>query len=1379
MNRKDSPPFNILDQDPNAPDYMLRGVGVTETIDLNNLLTEDVTRSGSLNLRDDIWGTTFGKVIQALPIPVLLIDQSHNILVANKAWGKIAAGYEKILGNPFTGLFAKHSVALEGESLIEKVFSTRKTATWKALLHIGNSKAWARFTFRPIRTKDQRFLLVMVEDLSLEKKQLLLERKHKEEFKRRIEEATKELRKKNEELAREVDERRSSEKALKESEERFRAIFESHHAVLLVIDPETGRIEDCSPGACAFYGYDRKELKKKNITEINILAPEKVLDRMRMAKSLNRKYFDFQHRLASGEIRDVEVCSGPAVIAGKTVLFSVINDVTERKRAEDLLQESEKRYRTLFESAGDSICIIEAEGERAGQIVSANPAAARMHGYTVQELLSLKITDLDTPESARSFPSRLERTLRGEEVVEETTHRRKDGSVFPIEIHAQLLDLGSQKYGIAIDRDITERKRSEEALRAVSAYNRRLIETSLDPLLAINREGKITDVNTATEQITGRSRDELIGTHFVALSDDPQESMAGFQQAFKEGLVRNYELKIRHKTGDITPVMCNASVYHDQLGNVAGLLVAAHDITEQKLSEELSQVRLTLFEYAATHSLEELLRKTLDEIGRLTNSPIGFYHFISEDEKTILLQVWSTRTMNQFCTTEGKGRHYSVDQAGVWADCMRERRPIVHNDYSSLPHRRGLPEGHTSVIRELVVPVMKSERIVAILGIGNKPQDYTEKDVEAVYYLADVAWEIAVRKQAEEDLVRNEERYRFLVESTGLGTAWIGPDFKIRMANTTMVNMFDKSLSEFIGKECYQEFEKRDTICPHCPGVRTMSTGQPAEVETQGVRDDGTRLDIILRTFPTRGRDGAITGFIEIVEDVTERKQKDADLWESEQQYRSLFEDSIDGVYSVRWDGTIIDANSSFCGLFGYTKDDMIFKDIEALYLDPADHKRFRKEIEEKRYVRDYEVKLLKRDGTEVDCMLTTSVLHEKDGSTSGYRGIVRDLTASKALQRQLFQAQKMEAIGTLAGGISHDFNNILTVIVGFSELLLADTDEKDPSYSDLQKINQAGQNGADLVSRILTFSRKSNTNPHRLNLNRQIEQVEKLLARTLPKMIEFKFILSDELATLNADPVQLEQILMNLAINAKDAMPDGGTLTIGTKNVMLDEEFCKQHAGAMPGDYVLCFVSDTGHGMGEETLQHIFEPFYTTKEVGKGTGLGLAVVYGIVKQHGGYITCYSKPGLGTTFELYFPVMEMAIDHEISKIEPMPPPGSETILLVDDEEFIRDLGKRILEQSGYTVLTSPNGEEALSIYNRERHKISLVILDLMMPKMGGKQCLEELLRINPQVKVLIASGFNVQGETRTLLAAKAKGLVSKPFNVKELLRSLRKVLDGP
>lgn len=285
MDRKEPPSFDAIDDERTSPDYLRQGAAATETIDLTSLFTKDVTASGSFDIREEIWATTFGKVLQALPIPVLLIDHSHNIIVATQAWRKMAGGYEKILGNPFAGLFAKRSVALEAESLVKKVFSTRRTATWEAVLEIDNKKIWGRFTFRSIRTKDRRLLLVLVEDLSLEKKQVLLDRKYKKELEKRVEERTEELRKKNEELVLEIADRRRSEGALRESELRFRSVFENNHVVMLIIDPETGKIEDASPGACSFYGYDREGLKSKKISEINTLSPEQVFERLQMAKS--------------------------------------------------------------------------------------------------------------------------------------------------------------------------------------------------------------------------------------------------------------------------------------------------------------------------------------------------------------------------------------------------------------------------------------------------------------------------------------------------------------------------------------------------------------------------------------------------------------------------------------------------------------------------------------------------------------------------------------------------------------------------------------------------------------------------------------------------------------------------------------------------------------------------------------------------------------------------------------------------------------------------------------------------------------------------------------------------------------------------------------
>ncbi len=418
-----------------------------------------------------------------------------------------------------------------------------------------------------------------------------------------------------------------------------------------------------------------------------------------------------------------------------------------------------------------------------------------------------------------------------------------------------------------------------------------------------------------------------------------------------------------------------------------------------------------------------------------------------------------------------------------------------------------------------------------------------------------------------------------------------------------------------------------------------------------------------------------------------------------------------------------------------------------------------------------------KKDGSEVYCLLATSAYFEKDGSIAGHRGFLRDLTARKALQKQLQQAQKMEAIGTLAGGIAHDFNNLLQVVLGYSELVLAHQDLPNYLRDDLGKILLAGRNGADLVQRLLTFSRKTDIKPLDLDLNQRINQTEKFLQRTIPKMIDIELIQAEDLSRIHADPTQIDQVLMNLAVNARDAMPEGGKLVIETTDVLIDEDYARLHLEAKPGRYVRLSVSDTGSGMDKVIKEHIFEPFYTTKAPGQGTGLGLAMVFGIVKQHQGFINCYSEVGRGTTFKIYFPAIGQEIEQDVSTTQQMPAFGTETILLADDEELIRDLGKRILERSGYTVLTAANGIEALDLYNRERQKISLVILDLIMPEMGGRQCLRELLKIDPNARVLIASGFAANERTKEAIEPGARGFIGKPYDMKGMLKAVRNVLD--
>ncbi|MBW2329756.1 MAG: response regulator [Deltaproteobacteria bacterium] len=376
-------------------------------------------------------------------------------------------------------------------------------------------------------------------------------------------------------------------------------------------------------------------------------------------------------------------------------------------------------------------------------------------------------------------------------------------------------------------------------------------------------------------------------------------------------------------------------------------------------------------------------------------------------------------------------------------------------------------------------------------------------------------------------------------------------------------------------------------------------------------------------------------------------------------------------------------------------------------------------------------------------------------------------------------QAQKMAAIGNLAGGIAHDFNNILQAILGHVGLLSYDFGEQAPQYPRLKRIESAAQRASDLIRQLLTFSRKGESLLRPLSLNSEVKEVMKLLSSAIPKMIAIELQLEPDLGMIDADPVQVNQVLMNLAVNARDAMSYDGKLVIGTKNVTVDEEYCRTHSGLRPGEHVMLWVSDTGHGMEKDVLDHIFEPFYTTKDVGKGTGLGLSTVYGIVKSHQGHIICESEPGSGTTFKVYLPVSgkdgqrlgeEKGEDSLVMR-------GTETILLVDDEATIREYCGELLKGYGYTVLTAKSGEEALEVFVREKGRIDLVISDLIMPGMGGKRCLDEMLKLDPEVKVLMMTGYAVHGHIREALERGARGVLNKPFSGQEMATMIRRILD--
>jgi two-component system, cell cycle sensor histidine kinase and response regulator CckA len=517
--------------------------------------------------------------------------------------------------------------------------------------------------------------------------------------------------------------------------------------------------------------------------------------------------------------------------------------------------------------------------------------------------------------------------------------------------------------------------------------------------------------------------------------------------------------------------------------------------------------------------------------------------------------------------------------------------------------------------------------------------------------------------------------------------------------------------------------------------------------------------------------------------DVTDRRRTEEALRQAEQKYRQIFEQAIVGIYQSTPQGRFLSVNPAMATMLGYDSPDDLLASItdiqQQLYVDPSHREEFKRLLEEEGVAQHFECEFRRKDGSHMWIATNVRAIRE-NGKVVRYEGTQEDISERKLLEGQLQQAQKMEAVGLLAGGVAHDFNNALGVIAGYSDLLQMHLPEGDPLHRYPEEIAKAANRAATLTRQLLAFSRKQVIQPVILNLNAIVADMEKMLRRLIGEHIEITIAPGSNLAPVKADPGQIEQILMNLAVNARDAMPQGGSLLIRTVNAHLDETYARQYAYVKPGAYVTLRFSDTGHGMDKSTQARIFEPFFTTKEAGKGTGLGLSTVYGIVKQNNGYIQVYSEVGKGTTFTIYLPQAAGAAESlKPTRGETTLPRGSATVMLVEDEEALRTLARNCLETYGYTVIEVADSRIAMTLAEQHSGPIQLLLTDVIMPGLNGKDLAAHLTRRRPEMKVLYMSGYANDLIAQFDVLDPDTLLLEKPFTLQGLLTKVQQALHTP
>ncbi len=1057
-----------------------------------------------------------------------------------------------------------------------------------------------------------------------------------------------------------------------------------------------------------------------------------------------------------------------ALIVGLTLLMRRLQQSREKAgteqaeaREEHAIRASEVRYRRLFETAQDGILILDAES---GQVVDANPFMKDLLGYSQEEFLGKKLWEIGPFKGEAASKIAFAELQHKDRIrYEGLPLETKEGRRVEVEFISNAFLVDNHRLIQCNIRDTTERKKAEarteqanirtdeantrtdqantrteqaeahgeEVVRASELRYRRLFETAQDGILILDAEsGQVVDANPFMKDLLGYSQEEFLGKKLWEIG--PFKGEAASKIAFAElqhnDRIRYEGLPLETRDGLRVEVEFISNAF--LVDNNHLIQCNIRDITERKKSEQ----HLALLNTCISN---------LNDIVMITEAePI-----VEEGRRIIFVNEAFTRiTGYSSAETLGKTPHFlqgKKTDPHILAEihqALEERKPIRRQvvNYAR--------DGTEFWVDIDIVPIFDASGKCA--------------------HFAAVQRDITERKQTEEARRTGEERYRTLFDYAPDGILISNSKNTYIDANTSICRMLGYTRDELIGRHVSDIVAISEM--PHMgEALNLIEAKSDHHQEWHFRRKDGStfEVDMIATLMP----DGNL---LAMIRDITERKK-------NEVRFHQLVNSNAQGVVFWNINGGITGANDSFLQIVGYTREDLEAGRIDWMAMTPSEYshldRRALDEIAAKGTSALYEKEFIRKDGSRVPILLGSAGF--KDNPDEGF-AFVLDLTERKKLEHQFLRAQRMESIGTLAGGVAHDLNNILAPIVMSIDLLkISATDPQ--ARSILETIEVSAKRGTDIVRQVLSFARGLEGERIEVQPNHLLKDLENIIKDTFPKNIRLHFTIPNDTWAILGDPTQVHQILLNLCVNARDAMPGGGILSINVENAILDEHYTAMNIQAKVGRHVKISVTDSGTGMPPDVVDKIFEPFFTTKELHKGTGLGLSTVMAIVKSHTGTINVYSEPGKGTTFKVYLPAMEMSSGARKQQSEQasLPRGNGEKVLVVDDEASILAITSQTLQAFGYRVLTATDGAEAVALYAQHRHEIAVVLTDMSMPILDGAATIRALMRINPGVKIIAASGLMANGGLAKFSGEGVKHFLTKPYSAGTLLTVLRAILD--